>query len=202
MTLPTDLKDALGALSVALAIVAAIVYIWQTLAGQVRPHPLSWALFGVLSGTGFLVQRAEGALQGSWALLAMTAICLILAALGVAKGERRFPRCEWMYLAAGCAVFLIYLFSRDPTLAAILITLVDALGYGPTFSRGWSQPEKDSAISFALNGVKFVPSLLAMEPISIATCAYPATLLILNGAVTTMLVLRRQALREKTLRAS
>lgn len=195
MTLLTDSKDVLGALSVALALVAAIVYVWQTLVGQVRPHPLSWALFGVLSGTGFLMQRAEGALQGSWALLAMTAICLILAGLSIAKGERRFPAREWLSLAAGCAAFVVYLFSRDPTLAAILITLVDAFGYGPTFSRGWSQPQKDSAISFALNGVKFVPSLLAMAPISIATCAYPATLMILNSAVAAMLIVRRQALR-------
>jgi len=195
MTLLTSAKDALGALSVALAILAAIIYVWQTLAGQVRPHPLSWTLFGILSGTGFLVQRAEGALQGSWALLAMTAICLMLAALGAWRGERRFPRREWAYLVVGCVTFLVYLFTREPTLAAILITLVDVLAYGPTFSRGWSQPDKDSAFSFALNGVKFVPSLLAMAPVSIATCAYPATLLILNGAVAIMLILRRRALR-------
>ena len=77
--------------------------------------------------------------------------------------------------------------------AAALTTLVDALGYGPTFVRGWSQPNKDSATSFALNGVKFVPSLMAMDPISFATSFYPATLLVLNTAVAIMLVIRRRA---------
>jgi hypothetical protein len=72
-------------------------------------------------------------------------------------------------------------------------TLVDALGYGPTFVRGWSQPKKDSVASFALNGVKFVPSLMAMDPISFATSFYPATLMILNAAVAIMLVMRRRA---------
>ena len=91
----------------------------------------------------------------------------------------------------------MYLFTRQPTLAAVLVTAVDVLGFGPTFSRGWSQPWKDSVISFALNSVKFVPSILAMEPISIATCAYPATLIVLNGAVAAMLILRRQALSER-----
>ncbi|HEY1940528.1 MAG TPA: hypothetical protein VGH40_00255 [Roseiarcus sp.] len=194
MTLLTNPKEALGALSVALALIAAVVYVWQTIAGQVRPHPLSWTLFGVLSGTGYWVQRTEGAQAGSWALLAMTVICFVFAGAGVARGERRFPRREWAFLAAGCAVFLVYLVTRQPTLAAILVTLVDALAYGPTFSRGWSQPWKDSVISFALNGVKFVPSILAMEPISIATCAYPATLIVLNATVSTMLILRRRAL--------
>jgi hypothetical protein len=60
--------------------------------------------------------------------------------------------------------------------------------------RGWSQPQKDSVTSFALNGVKFIPSLMAMDPISFATSFYPATLLILNTAVSIMLVARRRAL--------
>ena len=61
-------RAALGLLSFAMAIVAAIIYVVQTIHGEVRPHPLSWFLFGVLSGTGYCVQRDEGAHQGSWTL--------------------------------------------------------------------------------------------------------------------------------------
>ena len=187
-------RDALGLLSVALAILAAIIYIAQTLRGEVRPHPLSWFLFGILSLTGFLVQRGEGVRQGSWTLLAMTVICFLFVAASVARGERSFSRREWAFLVAGGAVFVVYLLTRQSNVAAALTTLVDALGYGPTFVRGWSQPKKDSVASFALNGVKFVPSLMAMDPLSFATSFYPATLLVLNAAVAIMLVWRRRAL--------
>lgn len=189
---PQGWKDALGALSVAIAIVAAIVYILQTLRGEVRPHPLSWFLFGILSATGYWVQRDEGAHQGSWTLLAMTIICFLFVAVSVARGERSFSKQEWAFLIAGCAVFALYLFTRKATLAAGLTTLVDALGYGPTFVRGWSFPRKDSVASFTLNSVKFVPSLMVMDPISFATSFYPATLLVLNAAVAIMLVARRR----------
>jgi hypothetical protein len=189
-----DWRDALGLLSVALAILAAIIYIAQTLRGEVRPHPLSWFLFGILSLTGFLVQRGEGVRQGSWTLLAMTIICFLFVAASVARGERSFSRREWAFAVAGGAVFVVYLFTRQSNVAAALTTLVDALGYGPTFVRGWSQPKKDSVASFALNGVKFVPSLMAMDPLSFATSFYPATLLVLNAAVAIMLVMRRRAL--------
>jgi hypothetical protein len=40
-------------LSVALAIVGAAIYVYQALRGEVRPHPLSWFVFGVLSGVGY-----------------------------------------------------------------------------------------------------------------------------------------------------
>jgi hypothetical protein len=194
MQVMDDWRDALGLLSVALAILAAIIYIAQTLRGEVRPHPLSWFLFGILSLTGYLVQRDEGARQGSWTLMAMTVICFLFVAASVARGERSFSRREGAFAVAGGAVFVVYLFTRQSNVAAALTTLVDALGYGPTFVRGWSQPKKDSVASFALNGVKFVPSLMAMDPISFATSFYPATLLVLNAAVAIMLVMRRRAL--------
>ena len=188
-----DWKDALGLLSVALAILAAVIYVAQTLRGEVRPHPLSWFLFGTLSLTGYLVQRGEGVQQGSWTLMAMTVICFLFVAVSVARGERSFSRSEWAFAVAGGAVFVVYLFTGQANIAAALTTLVDALGYGPTFVRGWAQPRKDSVSSFALNGLKFVPSLMAMDPINFATAFYPATLLVLNAAVAIMLVIRRRA---------
>jgi hypothetical protein len=196
-----DWRSALGALSVVMAFVAFAIYAWQAMAGQIRPHPLSWFLFGILSVVGYWVQRDEGAHAGSWVLLAMILFCFLLAAVGFVRGERRFPIREWAFLAAAAAVLLVYVFTRQPTLAAVLISIIDALGYGPTFSRGWSHPHRDSATSFAINAAKFVPSLLAMKPISIATCVYPATLLGLNVAVTLMLVLRRRALARPKLSA-
>jgi hypothetical protein len=188
-----DWRDALGILSVVMAILAAVIYVFQTLRGEVRPHPLSWFLFGILSATGYWVQRDQGANQGSWTLLAMTIICFIFVAVSVARGERSFSRQEWAFAVAGGAVFVVYLFTREANIAAALTTVVDALGYGPTFIRGWTHPKKDSVTSFALNGAKFVPSLMAMDPISFATSFYPATLLVLNAAVSIMLVTRRRA---------
>jgi hypothetical protein len=186
-------RDALGLLSVALAVLAAVIYIAQTLRGEVRPHPLSWFLFGILSLTGYWVQRDQGARQGSWTLLAMTLICFLFVAVSVARGERSFSRAEWAFVGAGGAVFALYMFTRDANAAAAMTTAIDALGYGPTFTRGWSYPRKDSVTSFAINAAKFVPSLMAMDPISFATAFYPATLLVLNTAVAIMLLMRRRA---------
>jgi hypothetical protein len=90
--------------------------------------------------------------------------------------------------------FALYLFSRDANVAAAWTTAIDVLGYGPTFARGWSFPRKDSVTSFAINAVKFVPSLMAMDPISFATSFYPTTPIVLNTAVAVMLLTRRRSL--------
>ena len=67
MQVPEDWKDALGILSVAMAIVAAIIYVVQTLRGEIRPHPLSWFLFGIAErhwATGCSANRAPSRAAG------------------------------------------------------------------------------------------------------------------------------------------
>ena len=46
----------MGALAVVITLVAYGIYVWQTLRGEARPHPLSWLIFGILTGTAYLVQ--------------------------------------------------------------------------------------------------------------------------------------------------
>jgi hypothetical protein len=110
-----------------MGVVAAIIYLGQTLRSEVRPHPLSWFLFGILSATGSWVQRDQGARQGSWTLLAMTIICFLFVAASVARGERTFSKREWAFVIAGGAVFVMYLFTKEANLAAAMTTLIDAL---------------------------------------------------------------------------
>ncbi len=184
-------KETMGALAVLIALVAYGIYGWQTTTGETRPHPLSWLIFGILTGTGFLVQWNENAGAGSWVMGVTAAICFILAAVSVKKGERTFPWYEWAFLIAAGVVFLFYLSTKEPTSSAILATAVDVLGYGPTLTKAWSRPASDSVTSFALNSLKFIPSLFAMNNISVATCVYPSTLIVVNGAVAILLLWRR-----------
>jgi hypothetical protein len=185
-------KEMMGALAVLIALIAYGIYGWQTATGTARPHPLSWLIFGILTGTGFLVQWDQNAGAGSWVMGVTAAICFLLAAASVHKGERRFPWYEWLFLIAAGIVFLFYLTTKEPTYSAVLATAVDVIGYGPTLTKGWSRPSTDSASSFALNSLKFVPSLFAMNVISVATCVYPATLIVVNAAVALLLAFWRK----------
>ena len=70
--LAVSTKDVMGALAVLIAIAAYGIYVWKTLRGDARPHPLSWLIFGVLTGTGYLVQLDQKAGPGSWVMAITT----------------------------------------------------------------------------------------------------------------------------------
>ena len=65
--------EAMGALAVVIAVIAYAIYVWQSLRGKARPHPLSWLIFGILTGTAYLVQLDEAAGPGSWVMAITTA---------------------------------------------------------------------------------------------------------------------------------
>jgi hypothetical protein len=208
-------KDLMGALAVVIAVAAYCIYAWQSLRGETRPHPLSWLIFGVLTGTGYLVQLDQAAGPGSWVMAVTKVVCLLLCVMSFCKGERAFPWYEWAFLVAASIVFLFYLWSRQPALltttlsgavrdavvvhgpaiSAVLASIVNVLGFGPTLTKAWSRPHSDSVTTFLLNGIKFIPSFFAMDAISVATCALPATLVVANLAVAAVIYWRRSRIK-------
>lgn len=207
------LKELMGALAVIIAVIAYGIYAWQSLRGEARPHPLSWLIFGVLTGTGYLIQLDQAAGPGSWVMGVTTIVCLLLCIMSFWKGERTFPWYEWAFLVAAFIVFLFYLWSRQPApvapgrpdaidgalarhgpaISAVLASIVNVLGFGPTLTKAWRRPQSDSVTTFALNSLKFVPSFFAMDVMSVATCTLPAALVIANAAVALVIYLRRAA---------
>ena len=185
-------KDLMGALSVAIALFSYGLYVWKTFRAHARPHPLSWLIFGVLSATGFLIQLDQSAGAGSWVMGVTAAVCFKLCLIGFWQGERTFPWYEWAFLAAAAIVFAFYLWSQQPAASAILASIVNVLGFGPTLTKAWSRPHSDSASTFMLNGLKFVPSLFAMDSVTVATCVLPASLVLTNLAVALVIFARRQ----------
>ena len=210
-------KEAMGALAVVIAVIAYAIYVWQSLRGKARPHPLSWLIFGILTGTAYLVQLDEAAGPGSWVMAITTAVCFLLCLMGFWRGERTFPWFEWAFLVAATIVFAFYLVSRSPQLiaaalsgsaqnvllehapaiSAILASVINIIGFGPTVTKAWLRPQSDSATTFLINGLKFVPALFAMERVSIATCFYPAALLVANVGVASIIFLRRRQVKSR-----
>lgn len=188
-------STALGALSIATGIVAYTVYIVQTIRkGGVQPHPFSWLLWGLVTLVAYLVQWSQGGEAGSWVTGFTAVVCFVIGGLTLRKNRWQFSWFDWFSAGAGLFALGFYVFARNPTYSAIFATAADVVGYGPTIKKGWTEPHRDSATSFALNSGKFFVALFALGSYSIATWLYPATITIVNAGVAVMLLLRRKAI--------
>lgn len=194
-----DYRAFLGALSVAIGALAYAIYLYQTVKkGSVEPHPFSWFLWALTTLVAYLVQRAGGGGAGSWVNLFTALSCFVIWLAALMKYRSHFTTFDLFCLIAGILVFVGWAFMRvrSPGISAVLATLADVAGYGPTIRKGWAEPHRDSATSFFLNGLKFLVSLLALQSWTLVTWLFPTTLLSFNLAVTGMLRMRRLALRQ------
>ena len=199
---------ALGALSVLIGAVAYAIYITKTLRESgVQPHPFSWLLWFLVTLVAFLVQRGQGGEAGSWVTGFTAIVCLIISLLTFLKNEWDFSWFDWFCIVAGILVVGVYFAGLyvpgfhlagfyfaigNPAWSAVAATAADVIGYGPTITKGWTDPNKDSVTSFGLNGLKFFVAYFALGSYSLATWLYPITICVLNSSVAAMLLLRRE----------
>jgi len=191
-------KEVLGGLSVVIMVVAYGVQIGKTLFGKAEPHPITWFGFGFLTGAGYLVQFQKGAGAGSWVMGFTTLFCFLV---GLASQHKRrwrlrdFDFWDYLALALGIGLFLLYVLSRNiswgPLVSAVFVTAADLVLYYPMLKKTWWEPHSDTAVSYGLNSLKFIPSLFAMEAYSWETCLYPAILIVANAGVVVYLWWRR-----------
>jgi len=185
-------KIVLGALAALIALVAYALYLRNIARGSTKPHAFSWLLWALLTGMAFLAQALQGGGAGGWVTGFSSLACLAIGLAALRVSDKQFHTLDWLFLCGALLAMALWIVARNVTLSVIALTITDVLGYGPTFRKGWERPDEDMVTSFTLNALKYIVAILALESYSLATWLYPASLVIMNGAVSVMLLARRR----------
>lgn len=188
-------KEILGALSVVAGVVSYAVYLWGMYRGKLKPHVFTWTIWGVLLGTGFLVQYAEKAGPGSWNLGVSAVLTLFVAVVAYFYGEKNITRSDWISFLFALSAIPVWLATDNPLWAVIIISTIDSVAFYPTFRKSWSKPQEEGLASFFIGSFQFFLSILALEKMTLVTVLYPATIVSLNILLVLMLVYRRWRLK-------
>ena len=79
----------------------------------------------------------------------------------------------------------------------IIISVIDALGFYPTFRKSYHKPWEEFLTHYSLASIKFLLSLFALEQFNLTTTLYPASLIFMNAAFLAMTLWRRRVLPRK-----
>ena len=86
----------------------------------------------------------------------------------------------------------------DPVGSVILITIIDALAFVPTFRKSYHKPNEETASTYSLSALKFAVAIAALSTVSVTTALYPLSLVVTNGVFVMMLLSRRKRLTAAT----
>ncbi len=191
------LQQFLGGFATLIAFFSYIPYFKDIVAGKTKPHAISWFIWGLLTAIGFFGQVYDNAGAGAWVTGFTAFVCLCIFVAALQRGEKDITLIDWLCLIAAGIALLLWYFTSTPLLSVILITIIDALGFFPTFRKSYLKPFEETQITYFISGLKFFIALFALTNFSVLTSLYPISLIVMNWLFIAMLIVRRKQLTRK-----
>ena len=185
-------KAILGILAAIISFIAYIPYLRDVFKHKTKPHIFTWFVWSFIVGLGFMAQIKEGAGYGAWVTGVTAIICFSIAILSFSYGEKDIKKTDWLYFILAILGLIGWRLTNNPLVAIIMVILADVLAFIPTMHKGYNKPYEETLSTWGLNSLKFTIALIALESYSLTTYLYPATLIITNGAMALILLVRRK----------
>lgn len=187
-------QDLIGIVSALIGIYAFYPYLRDILRRKTRPHIFTWAVWSLLMLTGFAAQIVEGAGAGAWTTGALGGLNLLVLILALKYGEKSFTRSDWAMLSVSLLAIPLWVLTQNPLWSVILISLIDAVAFLPTFRKSWTRPHEETLETYSLIGLSVLLSFAALETVTLTTVLFPATLFTVNAVFVAMSLIRRRQL--------
>lgn len=142
-----------------------------------------------------MTQRSNGAGAGGWITGFSAAVATIIFLTSIFKGERNITRLDWLCVA-GAMVTLSLWYRNNNGLGSVLFAgATFIIGYVPTIRKSYFKPRQETAMTFFLNGIKFLIAIAALKSFSPETVVYPVVVATMNLSFVVMLLGRRGIIR-------
>lgn len=186
-------KDLLGSIAIVLTLVAFFPYVQSILKGATKPHMFSWIIWGSTTFVVFLAQLADKGGVGAWPIGVSGIITLYVALLAyMKKSDNTIKVSDWWFLAAAMSSLPLWYLTANPLSAVIILTTVDLLGFGPTFTKAYNFPFEEKLTFFIIVSVRNVIAIAALEHYSLTTVMFPALTATACLIFVVMVMLRRR----------
>jgi len=188
------MKVFLGIFAILIAVYSYIPYFRNLLKGRTKPHAFSWFIWSLLTAIAFFAQISDKGGPGAWVTGFTALACFSIFLLSLKRGEKNIVLFDWLCLIGALVALGLWAVSSGPLLAVILITIIDAFGFLPTFRKSYTKPNEETALTYSLSAIKFAIAIAALDNITVVTTLYPASLVLMNGLFVMMVLMRRKQL--------
>lgn len=186
------MNEMFALLSTVLLVVGYASYFKTLFSGKTVPHFFTWFVWAVLTGIAFVAQWSDGGGVGSLVMFFTLLVTVYVAIYAFFKGEKDYTRGDWLSLCAAFIGITIWLHTNDALWAVIIITIVDAVSFYPTFRKSYHKPYSENAFTFFTQGMKFIFMIIALENYTWVTVLYPTSLVLINLLFVALLLVRRR----------
>ena len=188
-------KETLSLAAIALTFVAFIPYIRSIFNQHTKPHVFSWLIWSITTFIVFFAQLDDGAGVGAWPTGVSACITSFVAYLAyLKKADISISKTDGLFFIAAIASLILWYFTSSPLSAVVVLTLIDTLGFAPTFRKVYDQPYQEEPSFYALIALRNIIAISALEHFSATTILFPAVIAFSCGLLLVLITYRRHLL--------
>ncbi len=166
-------KEILSWIAVFIAIYSYVTYIRSIFQKKTEPHIFSWLIWTLTTGIAFFSQWAWGGWWWGMQNWVTFLVCFFVTFLAFKYWRRnRLTSLDWTSLFLSFLAIGLWLYTKNPFYGSFFATLADVIGYIPTISKVWKNPDSEPRWYYLLMNVKHILSLVWLSVYSWTTMIF------------------------------
>ncbi|MFA5030234.1 MAG: hypothetical protein WC495_01440 [Patescibacteria group bacterium] len=200
MILGLDSKLALAILSTIVGVVGGFLpYFRDIFRKKTKPHAYTWLIWTITQGTA-----VAGLWYGKagWGVLPLTIGTILVFAiflLSLKLGTKNITKNDTAILVAALLAIFVWWQLHNPLLAVIMVSVIDVIGYVPSFRKTFQEPWTETPISWVMFALTNLISMLALAEYNFLTLTYLISITAANISLLAICLLRRRIVPDQTL---
>jgi len=184
-----NMKIIFASIAALLAIIGNVPYLIDIFKRRVKPHPYTWLVWSIVSGTVFFGQVAKGAGWGALPFAASEIFTIIIFFFSLRYGFKDIPKRDTYFLVVALLGIIPWILTKDPTLSVVILVTIDVIAFIPTLQKTWRLPNMETPILYSSNVFRHGLALLSLTSYNLATTLHSIAMIVTN-TVMTLFVLR------------
>lgn len=186
-----DIKIIAAIITSILSIVCFLPYLRDIFKRKSTPHIYSWLVWSILQAEGTIAIIVGHGSYGALGIGIGTLFCIAIFILSFKYGTKNITKFDTICLVGSALSIVLWIFTKNPLTAVILISFIDFMAFMPTYRKGYEEPYTETVSTYLWSSISSMFAIVALTDYSVVTVLYLASLVLSNGTFVLLLLCRR-----------
>ncbi len=192
-----DIKLVFSVVASVIAIVFYYPYIRDIFLKKTKPHIYTWLIWSITMGTATMgVLKGDGNF-GTISIGILTLLVTFVLVLSIKYGTKNITKNDTAVLILALLSVIVWWQLDNPVLAIIMVSMIDGLGYIPTYRKSWQNPYEETFSFWIAMIIVFMLTLLSTAEYNLLTVTYVITTIVANSILVSILFFRRKVVTKE-----
>lgn len=169
-------------------------YIRDIFLKKTKPHTYTWLIWTITQSTAVAGLWYGDGGWGTLALIIGTIFVFIVFLLSLKYGTRNITTGDTIVLIAALLAIIVWWQLNNPLLAVVTVSVIDVLGYLPSFRKTFEEPWTETPISWAIFSLANIFIIFSLAEYNVLTLTYLIAITIANIILLTICLARRRVI--------